>query len=76
MKQKTRDQLDRIERMLKELAKEVGRLQVTHHRLSQGNGNDHDDDHDDDGNVSLDKPKALGKAVTKVLGKKRRKGTE
>jgi hypothetical protein len=69
MKQKLRDRLDRIERALKELTKEVKALQPPHEHVPNG-----DDDNEEEGDpIPLDKPKEVVKAVKAALGKTRKR---
>lgn len=70
MKPKLRNRLDKIEKALKTLTKEVRALHPPKDRVAEG-----DDDNENDGDsISRDKPKAIGK-VTGALGntKKRSK---
>ena len=70
MKQKLRDRLDKIEKALRELTKEVRAL---HPHAHVPNG---DDDNEEEGYpIPLDKPKEVGKAVKAALGKTRKRST-
>ena len=68
MKQKLRDRLDRIEKAITQLSKQIEKLQDSTHPTPNG-----DDHHEDDGElIPLDRPKAIRKAVTKALGKNKK----
>jgi hypothetical protein len=69
MKQKLRDRLDRIEKALKELTKEVRALHPAY--VQDPNG---EDNHEEVGDpIPADKPKEGNKAVKAALGKTRKR---
>ena len=72
MKQKLRDRLDRIEKALKELTKEVRALHPAYEKNPNG------DDHNEEEGVPipLDKPKEVVKAVKAALGKTKKRSKQ